>query len=91
MSIPSSVVIVVSIVLIVLIILFLRYRASSRYNVRHAHNFNVLYISLYAQSIYSTVVNLIIAERISVRQLLRVVFSRYAYVHRQLVTLRNVN
>ena len=32
----------------------------------------------------------VIAERVSVRQLLRVVFSRYAYVRRQLVTLRNV-
>ena len=32
----------------------------------------------------------IIAERISARQLLRVVFSRYAYVRRQFVTLRNV-
>ena len=34
---------------------------------------------------------LIIAERVSVRQLLRVVFSRYAYVRTccQLVTLRN--
>ena len=39
--------------------------------------------------VYSTVVNLIIAERISARQLLRVVFSRYAYVCtcRQLVTI----
>ena len=45
-----------------------------------------------AEIFYTAQVEHIIAERVSVRQLLRVVFSRYTYVRMYVsVTLKNVN